>query len=149
MIPNQLIFWDKILRSLKTYNLIPYLHLWQRVSILQSQRKWKQIVNSRIFSYETACFPTTSEEKPVLKLTFTAFSNYSSSNFWSLTWNKPDLVPKIRAPMRLLVNAGLRRGVPWLQGTSDITCPLCTVEPEDNFFFMINCIIMKVEWDKF
>ena len=37
----------------------------------------------------------------------------------------------------------------WLQGTSDITCLLCKVEPEDNFHFMLSCIIMKPEWEKF
>ena len=50
------------------------------------------------------------------------------SNYWSLTWNNPDLVPKVRTQICLLFNVGLRRGVPWLQGTSDITCPLCNVE---------------------
>ena len=73
---------------------------------------------------------------------------YSPSNFWSLTWNNPDLVPKIRTQIRLLVNVGLRGGVSWLQGTSDIICPLCKVEPEDNFRFMLRCNIMKPEWDK-
>ena len=142
-------FLGKILHSLETYNLMPYLHIWQRVLIFPSYRKWKQIVNSRTFKHERAYFLTVSEEKPVVKLTLTAFANYSPSNFWSLTWNNPDLVPKIRTQMRLLVNAGLRGSVPWLQGTSDIICPLCKVEPEDNFHFMLRCNIMKPEWDKF
>ena len=81
-------FLGKILHVLETYNLIPYLHLWQSVSISPSFRKRKQIVNSRTY------FLTASEEKPVVKLTLTAFANYSPSNFWSLTWNNPDLVPK-------------------------------------------------------
>ena len=128
---------------------MPYLHLWQRVSIFPSYRKWKQIVNSRTFKHERAYFLTVSEEKSVVKLSLTAFANYSPSNFWSLTWNNPDLVPKNRTQIRLLVNVGLRGGVPWLQGTSDIICPLCKVEPEDNFHFMSRCNIMKPEWDKF
>ena len=142
-------FLGEILHSLEEYNLMPYLHLWQRLSIFPSYRKWKQIVNSRIFKHEKAHFLTASGEKPVVKLTLTAFANYSPSNFWSLTWNNPDLVPKIRTQIRLLVNAALRGGVPWLQGTNDITCPLCKVEPEDNFHFMSRCNIMKPEWDKF
>ena len=88
-------------------------------------------------------------EKPVVKLTSTAFANYSPANFWSLTWNNPDLVPKFRTQIRLLVNAGLRGSVPWLQGTNDITCPLCKVEPEDNFHFMLRCNIIKPKWNKF
>ena len=72
-----------------------------------SYRKWKQIVNSRTFKHERAYFLTVSEEKPVVKLTLTAFANYSPSNFWSPTWNNPDLVPKIRTQIRLLVNVGL------------------------------------------
>ena len=58
-------------------------------------------------------------------------------------------MPKIRTQLRILVNVGLRGGVPWLQGTSDIICPLCKVEPEGNFHFMLRCNIMKPEWDKF
>ena len=110
-----------------------------------SYRKWKRIVNSRIFKHESAYFLTASEEKLVVKLIFTAFANYSPAIFW----NNPDLVPKIRTQIRLLVNAGLRGSVPWLQGTNDITCPLCKVDPEDNFRFMLRCSIMKPEWNKF
>ena len=33
------------------------------------------------------------------------------------------------------------------QGTKDITCPLCKVEPEDNFHLMLSCNIVKHEWD--
>ena len=142
-------FLGEILHSQETYNLMSFLHLWQRVSIFPSYRKGKQIVDSRTFKHERAYFLTVSEEKPVVKLTLTAFANYSPSNFWSLAGNNPDLVPKIRTQIRLLVNVGLRGRVPWLQGTSDIICPLCKIEPEDNFHFMLRCNIMKPEWDKF
>ena len=131
------------------YNLMPYLHLWQRVSIFPSYRKWKHIVNSRIFTHERAHIFTASEEKPVVKLTLAAFANYPPANFWSLTLNNPGLVPKIQTQIRLLVNASLRGSVPWLQGTSDITYPLYKVEPEDNFHFMLRCNIMKPKWNKF
>ena len=65
-------FLGGILHSLETYNLMPCLHLWQRVSIFPSYRKWKQIVNSRIFKHERAYFLTASEEKPVVKLASTS-----------------------------------------------------------------------------
>ena len=146
---NSIGFLSEILYSLETYNLMPYLHLWQRVSIFPSYRKWKHIVNSRIFSHERADIFTASEAKPVVKLTLAAFTNYPPENFWSLTWNNPDLVPNIRTQIRLLVNAGLKGSVPWLQGTNDVICPLCKVEPEDNFHFMLRCNIMKPEWNKF
>ena len=122
-------FLGEILHSLETYYLMPCLHLWQRISIFRSYRKWKQIFSSRIFKHKRTYFLTASEEKPVVKVTLTAFASYSPANFWSLTWNNPDLVPKIRTQIRLLVSAGLRGSVPWLQGTNDITCPLCKVEP--------------------
>ena len=146
---NSIGFLGEILHSLETYNLMPYLHLWQRVSIFPSYRKRKQIVNIRIFKHERAYIFTASEEKPVVKLTLTAFASYPPANFWSLTWNNPDLVPKIRTRIRLLVNAGLRGSVSWLQGTNDITCALSKVEPEDNFHFMLRCNIMKPESNKF
>ena len=103
-------FLDEILHSLETYNLMPYIHLWQRVSIFPSYKKWKHIVNSRIFKHERAYFLTASEEKPVAELTLTAFASYSPS-FWSLTWNNSHLVAKNQ-------NSKLQR-------TSDITCTLC------------------------
>ena len=105
-------FLGEILHSLETYNLMPYLHLWKRVSIFPSYGKWKQIVNSRIFKHKRAYFLTASEQKPVVKLTLTAFANYSPGNVWSLTWNNPDLVAEIRTQIRLLVIAGLRGIVP-------------------------------------
>ena len=126
---NSIGFLSEILHSLETYNLMPYLHLWQRVSIFLSYRKWKHIVNSRIFSHERADIFTALEAKPVVKLTLAAFTNYPPANFWSLTWNNPDLVRKIRTQLRLLVNAGLKGSVPWLQGTNDVIRPLCKVEP--------------------
>ena len=61
-------FLGEILHSLETYNLIPYLHLWQEVSIFPSYRKCEQIVNSRIFKHERTYFLTASEEKPVVSL---------------------------------------------------------------------------------
>ena len=94
-------------------------------------------------------FLTASKEKLVVKLTLTAFANYSPADFWSLTWNSPYLVPKIQTQIRLLVNASLRGSVPWFQGTSDTTCPLYKVGPEDNFHIKLRCNIMKPEWNKF
>ena len=55
-------FLGEILHSLERYNLMPFLHLWQRVSIFSSYRKWKQTVNSRIVKHERAYFLTASEE---------------------------------------------------------------------------------------
>ena len=58
---NSIGFLSEILHSLETYDLMPYLHLWQRVSIFPSYRKWKHNVNSRIFSHERADILTASE----------------------------------------------------------------------------------------
>ena len=96
----------EILHSLETYNIIPLLSSMAESINFSLYRKWKQIVNCRIFAHERAYFLAASEEKPVVKLTLTAFEIYSPSNFWSLTWNNPDLVPKLRIQTRLLVNAG-------------------------------------------
>ena len=117
-------FLGEILHLLKTYNLMPYLHLWQRVSIFPSYRKLKQTVNSRIFKHERAYFLTASEENPVLKLTLTCICQLFTLKLLVTYWNNPDLVSKIQTQIRLLVNAGLRGSVPWLQGRNNITCPL-------------------------
>ena len=147
VIPNQLVFWVRYYIHWKhtIYALSPSMAESIDFPLIQ---KWKQIVNSRIFTHE-AYFLTASEEKPVVKLTLTAFANYSPANFWSLTWNNPDLVPKIRTQIHPLVNAGLRGSVPWLQGTNDIARPLCKVEPEGNFHFMSRCNIIEPGWNKF
>ena len=91
---NSIGFLSEILHSLETYNLMPYLHLWQRVSIFPSYRKWKHIVNSRIFSHERADIFTASEAKPVVSLTLAAFTNYPPTNFWSPDTSSGQCRPK-------------------------------------------------------
>ena len=67
----------------------------------------------------------------------------------ALTSINPDLVPKFQTQLRLLVNAGLQGGPPWLRGTRKDLCPLCKLGTEDNYHFLLKCKIMKPEWDKF
>ena len=141
-------FLGDIAQSLKMFDLTPYLLLWQRVSIFPMYRKWKQIVNYRIFKLESGAFATHALEKPIVEFTLSAFP-VAPCKFWELTSINPDLVLKFQTQLRLLVNSGLQGGPPWLRGTSNDLCPLCKLESEDNYHFLFKCKIMKPEWDKF
>ena len=143
-------FLGEIAESLKMFDLTSYLLLWQRVSIFPTYRKWKQIVNYRIFKFEREAFATLGLEKPIVDFTLSAFSSCTPCKFWALTSINPDLVPKFQAQLRLPVNAGgLQGGPPWLWGTRKDLRPLCKPETEDNYHFLFECKIMKPEWDKF
>ena len=108
-------FHGEIAQSLKMFDLTSYLLLWQRVSIFPTYRKWKQIVNYRIFKFEREAFATIALEKPIVDFTLSAFSSCTPCKFWALTSINPDLVPTFQTQLRLLVNAGLQGGPPWLR----------------------------------
>ena len=110
-------FFGEIAQSLKMFDLTSYLSLWQRVSIFHTYRKWKQIVNCRIFKFEREAFATLTLEKPIVDFTLSAFSSCTPCKFWELTSINPDLVPKFQTQLQLLVNAGLQGGPLWLCGT--------------------------------
>ena len=52
-----------------------------------------------------------------MKLVFSAFTSVNPSFYWSLTSEMPDLVPKRCTQLRVMVNAGLQGGVPWLRNS--------------------------------
>ena len=142
-------FLGETAQSLKMFDLTSYLLLWQRVLIFPTYRKWKQIVNYRIFKLEREAFAKLSLEKPIVDFILSAFSSCTPCKFWALTSINPDLVPKFQTQLRLLVNAGLQGGPPWLRGTRKDLCPLCKLETEDNCHFLFKRKIMKPEWNKF
>ena len=142
-------FLGEIAQSLKMFDLTSYQSLWQRVSIFPTYRKWKQIVNCRIFKFEREAFATLALEKPIVDFTLSAFSSCTPCRFWELTSINPDLVPKFQTQLQLLVNASLQGGPPWLRGTGKDLCPLCKLESEDDYNFLFKCKIMKPKWDKF
>ena len=73
-------FLGEIAQSLKMFDLTSYLSLWQRVSIFPTYRKWKQIVNYRIFKFEREAFATLALEKPIAEFTLSAFSSCTPAN---------------------------------------------------------------------
>ena len=68
-------FLGGIAQSLKMFDLTSYLLLWQKLSIFLTYRKWKQIVNYRIFKFEREAFATLALEKPIVDFTSSAFSS--------------------------------------------------------------------------
>ena len=61
----------------------------------------------------------------------------------------PDLVPKRRTQLRVMVNAGLQGGVSWLRNSCKSICPICKSEEEDNYHFLLHCKAMRPEFDLF
>ena len=61
----------------------------------------------------------------------------------------PDLAPKRRTQLRVMVNAGLQGGVPWLRNSCKSICPICKSEDEDNYYFLLRCKAMIPEFDLF
>ena len=62
-------------------------------------------------------------EVPKVKLVLSAFACMNPSFYWSLTSELPDLVPKRRTQLRVMVNAGLQGGIPWLRNNWKSICP--------------------------
>ena len=88
-------------------------------------------------------------EVPNVKLVFSAFTSMNPSFYWSLTSEKPDLVAKRLTQLRVMVNAGLQGGVPWLRDSCKSNCPICKSEEEDNYHFLLRCKAMRPEFDSF
>ena len=61
----------------------------------------------------------------------------------------PDLVPKRRTQLRVMVNAGLQGGVPRLRNSCKSICPICKSEEEDNYHSLLRCKAMRPEFDLF
>ena len=61
----------------------------------------------------------------------------------------PDLVPKRRTQLQIMVNAGLQGGVPWLRNSCKSICPICKSEEKDNYHFLPRCKAMRPEFDLF
>ena len=88
-------------------------------------------------------------EVPDLKLVFSAFTSMNPSFYWSLTSEMPDLVPKRCTQLRVMVNADLQGGVPWLRNSCKSICTICISENDDNYHFLLRCKAMKPEFDLF
>ena len=78
-----------------------------------------------------------------MKLAFSAFTGMNPSFYWSLTSEMPDLVPKRRTQLRVMVNAGLQGGVPWLRNSCKSIFPICKSEEEEDYHFLPRCKAMS------
>ena len=78
-----------------------------------------------------------------------AFARMNPNFYWSLTSEMPDLMPKRRTQLRVMVNAGLQGGVAWLGNSCKSICPICKSEKEDNNHFLLCCKAIRPEFDLF
>ena len=88
-------------------------------------------------------------EVPNVKLMLSAFTSMNPNFYWSLTSEIPDLMPKCYTQLRVMVNAGLQGGVPWLRNSCKSICPICKSEEEGNYHFLLRCKAMRPEFDLF
>ena len=58
----------------------------------------------------------------------------------------PNLVPKCRTQLRILVNSGLQGGVLWLRTSCKSICPICISEEEDSYHFLLHCTAMRCKF---
>ena len=77
-------------------------------------------------------------EVPNVKLVFSAFTSINPSFYWSLTSEMPDLEPKRRTQLQVIVNAGLQGGVPWLKNSCKSVHYGPSLEKISHFFFTIS-----------
>ena len=108
----------------------------------------KRIFNSKLFATDRSRVGS-------MALNHTSPCTYSlilkntvPAKFWSLSSLFPDLVPKFRTQIRLIGSFGLQGSVPWLN-SSEVLCPLCKAEVEDNIHFFFKCNSLMNEWDTF
>ena len=134
---------------LEKYQLMTYVLFWKNSSLFPSYRKWKSIVNSRLLRMHDSQIQAVSLEVPNVKLLFSAFTGMNPSVYWSSTSEMPDLVPKRRTQLWVMVNAGLQNGVPWLRNSCKSICPICKSEEGDNYHFLLRCKAMRPEFDLF
>ena len=118
-------------------------------SLFPSYRKWKSIVNSRLFRMHDSQLQAVSLELPNVKLVLSAFTSMNPNFYWSLTSEMPGLVPKCCTQLRVMVNAGLQGGVPWSRNSCKSICPICKSEEEGNYHFLLRCKAMGPEFDLF
>ena len=137
-------FLHDIVCMLEKYELMTYVLFWKNSSLFPSYSKWKSIVNSRLFRMRDSQLQAVSLEVLDVKLALSAFTSMNPNFYWSLTSEMPDLVPKRRTQLRIMVNAGLQGGVPWLRNSCKSICPICKSEEEDNYHFLLRCKAMSL-----
>ena len=118
---------------LEKFELMSYVPFWKNSSLFLSFRKWKSIVNSRLLRTYDSQLQAVSLEVSTVKLVLSAFSSMNPKLCWSLTSEMPDLVSKRRTQLRVMVNAFLQGGVPWLRNNCKAICPMCKSDEEDNY----------------
>ena len=126
------------------HEMMTYVLFCKNSSLFPLYRKWKSIVNSRIFRMHDSPLQAVSLEVPNVKLVFSAFTGMNPSFYWSLSSEMPDLVPKRRTQLRVMVNAGLQGGVLWLRNSCKSICHICKSEEEDNYHFLLCCKAMSL-----
>ena len=100
---------------LQKYTLINYFHTWSHEGHFPNYLNWKNIIKDRIDHFKTQEWQDYIDSHPYLILVHQNLSELTPSQFWGITSDHPDLVPKLNLQLRLMGNFGLQSSLPWLR----------------------------------
>ena len=116
---------------------------------LNSPENWKNIIKDRIDHFQTQEWQDYIDSHPYLILVHQTFSELKPSQFWRITSDHPDSVPKLNLQLRLMGNFGLQSSLPWLRADNSDKCLLCKRESETLYHFVLRCPYFKSDWIRF
>ena len=125
------------------YELTHVIEEWFESGTFPLPGVWKKLIKRKIRTAESEKWHMFCAGHPEFGLAGAAFTHISSYQYWSLTFDYPDLVKYFHLQMRIMGNFGLNGGVPWLEGTNGCVCYICQEGVEDNLHFLLDCSFLR------
>ena len=122
-----------ISEALVKYDLCHHFESWYNSSTFPSYENWKRVVRDRIQVFENDAWLQFCNNHPDMHIIQTCFENISSSAFWSLADEYPDLVTHLHTQARLLGSFGLNGSVPRLKDMEGALCFICKEDIENTY----------------
>ena len=122
---------------IQKYELTQVIDEWFESGTFPLPGVWKKLIKRKIRAAEFEKWHMFCAAQPKFGLAGAAFTHISSYQYWSLTFDYPDLVKYFHLQMRIMGNFGLNGGVPWLEGTNGC---VCQEGVEDNLHFLLGLL---------
>ena len=133
------------------YELTHIIDEWFESGTFPSPGIWKKLNKTKIHAAESEKWYTFCACHPNFGLAgaaFTHISSYMYRQYWSLTFDYPDLVKHFHLQVRIVSNFGLNGGIPWLNGANGCVCYICQEGVEDNLHFLLDCSFLCEHFSK-
>ena len=121
-----------ISEALVKYDLFHHFRSWCNSSTFPTSENGTRIVRDRIQVFENDAWLQFCDNHPDMHIAQTCFENISSSDFWSLANEYPDLVARLHTQARLMGSFGLDGSLPWLKNTNGALCFIYTEDIENT-----------------